>query len=77
MLTCIQVAKALASHAKGPSDKDITQLLFIFHVLSYSEDLVFCFSFICSRCFSFIYVPLWAFSTTSVISQKSSFVKPI
>ena len=28
------------------ADEDITQLLFIFHVLAYSEDLVFCFSFI-------------------------------
>ena len=40
-----------------------------FHVLAYSEDFVFCFSFICSRCFRFICVPLWAFSTTSVIFQ--------
>jgi len=38
-----------------------------FHALAYSEDFVFCFSFICSRYFRFICVSLWAFSTTSVI----------
>ena len=58
------------------SDEDITQF-FISSCLSLFERFSILFQLYFSWYFSFICVPLWAFSTTSVISLYSSFVKPI
>ena len=63
------------SHPEG-IDEDITQF-FILSCLSLFRGFSILFQPYLSSCFSFICVPLWAFSTTSVISQYSSLVKPI